>query len=264
MNRDPNSDEVKATIAICLAFFQDTRLPASFADDVSDCCAPFLGLDKPSVLTVAEREEVALNSTGRWSHLMDAVDTLRRAQDDGRLHELLELLTDVSLADGRYEHEENQLIATLARLWDLHESPVEAGAAWSVLQAPSVTPTEWHPIHDLAVLYIGIAHRTDNELTADEVAAITRKLAEWLPDSLPDDVTNVIESAMSAYSRGDHDRILDNAMHAVEASVPDHQRSAVLNDLMYIARADRVVLVEERNLIARIAQAWGIDPSTIE
>ena len=57
-------------------------------------------------------------------------------------------------------------------------------------------------------------------------------------------------------------RTLDEAVQAVRDSVPAYQRAAILDDLRYIADADGVLLVEERVLIEKIAEAWGCDTST--
>ena len=41
--------------------------------------------------------------------------------------------------------------------------------------------------------------------------------------------------------------------------MPAFQRNAVLDDLRYIANADGVLLVEERVMIEKIAEAWDCD-----
>ena len=87
-----------------------------------------------------------------------------------------------------------------------------------------------------------------------------------MPDSIPADVNRIVSEAMIAYSEGDHDAMVESAVSNLQEAVPEHQRRAVLNDLMFIARADKVVLVEEKEMIAKlaVAVAWDIDPSSID
>jgi hypothetical protein len=63
-------------------------------------------------------------------------------------------------------------------------------------------------------------------LSQEEIDAITLKLAEWLPAALPSDVLNVVGDALTAYAEG---------------------------------LSDEVVLVEEKALIARLAERWSVD-----
>ena len=60
------------------------------------------------------------------------------------------------------------------------------------------------------------------------------------------------------------ERTFDEAVEAVKASVPAFQLNAVLDDLRYIANADGVLLVEERVMIEKLADAWDCDTGVWE
>src|SRR5690606_23554502 len=115
-----------------------------------------------------------------------------------RRQALVEDLMAVALADDRVLHEEHTFIAQLARAWNVHpnDSGDEAGRRWSILCQDGLSQDgqhgDWTPLHDLALLYISLAHSTDDELATAEVEAITQKLNEWLPGAREVDVLNIV------------------------------------------------------------------------
>ena len=259
------SEQSRAILTVCGAFLLDTD--PSKADDqtLSDRCAALFGIQAADLRPLAEVVLRELRTTGAWSAFLESVQQLRATCSDDRLREVIDVLMTISLEDNQYEHSENRMIFALGREWDIHLDDSDGQEQWSVL-TDSRTPagSSWTAVHDLAVLYVALAHRTDRILSADEVEAIRQKLSEWLPESLPGEVSLILEEAIEAYGAGSHDEMLESAFRSVTESVPKHQRKAVLNDLMFVARADNVVLVEERELIARIAAAWAIDVSGID
>ena len=118
---------------------------------------------------------------------------------------------------------------------------------------------DWTALHDLAVVYIALAHQADDDLSQKELDAISRKMAEWLPAAIPDDVRVIVEEALRTYAATDQRSLVRGAIQRLKVIVPAHQRAAIFADLEYIARADDIVLVEEKAIIAELASAWDTE-----
>lgn len=168
-------------------------------------------------------------------------------------------LTDIALSDDKFLHEESVFISDLARMWGVHvDLEGERAVPWSVLIDNGTSANGWSPLHDLALVYLHLAHRTDADLDTKEVEAIARTLNEWTPDIAEDRVLNVVQGAMHAYVQGPDKRLFEDSIDALKHSVPTHQREALLHDLQQIAEADGKVVPEERDVIRRLARAWEV------
>ena len=182
--------------------------------------------------------------------------------ESSRLRVFLHDLVSLALHDDWYAHEEGRFISAIARRWSLHPADDEHVRLWSVMDSEESEGT-WTPLHDLAVLYIAMAHQSDDDLSQTELDAIGRKLAEWLPAAIPGDVGAIVRDALRAYADGNVRDLVSEAVARLKVAVPPHQRTAIFADLEYIARADDVMLVEERAIIAELAEAWGIEVSNL-
>lgn len=222
-----------------------------------------------AIATSIAKLDSELSAGGARADLLIAVQTLRDLLSVDALRDLLADLVVFALQDDRFESEEARLISAIRRSWDVDSGEaVRAASAnvspdlrerlWSVLGSEGAAGTNWTPVHDLALVYISVAHRSDGELQRAEVDAITRKLAEWLPSALPSDVLNVVDEALRRYASGETHELLEQSIERVVSVVPVHQRPSVIRDLEYVAAADNVVLVEERQLIASLAERWGL------
>ncbi|MEM6337188.1 MAG: hypothetical protein AAF752_11520, partial [Bacteroidota bacterium] len=60
-------------------------------------------------------------------------------------------------------------------------------------------------LQNLALLYLAIAHGTDQSLTDDELEVMVRRLRDWAPELSEDDVKMVILEASAVYLHGDRD-----------------------------------------------------------
>jgi len=174
------------------------------------------------------------------------------------LREFLHDLVALALHDDWYAHQEGRFISAVARRWSIHPADDERVRLWSVMDS-HVPDSGWTPLHDLAVLYIALAHQSDDDLSQQELDAIAKKLSEWLPAAIPGDVGAIVAEALRTYAVGDERSLVREAVARLRISVPPHQRAAIFSDLEYIARADNVVLVEERTLIAELANAWDVE-----
>ena len=116
-------------------------------------------------------------------------------------------------------------------------------------------------LHDLALLYLGLAHGADAELAHAEEQEIVARLYRWQPDRDPALLFHVLRDAKLTYLDDPSEARIDRAIAALGASLPDAVRSSIVEDLGRIARADGTVVAEERSFIARLRQAWGLEPT---
>lgn len=184
-----------------------------------------------------------------------SVELRRRIIDD---------LVEIAVADGRYLHEEGSFIGMLAERWELHVDarPAEEARMWSIIPQDR-QDGRWSVFHDLALVYITLAHRTDGEIAKEEVSAIREKLNEWLPGAKERDVLHIVDQALEAYLEDGGARSFDGSVEAVREAIPDHQREALLQDLQRVAEADGALTDEERRMIRDLAERWNVGTATL-
>jgi uncharacterized tellurite resistance protein B-like protein len=153
--------------------------------------------------------------------------------------------------------EEGSFIWKLARAWDVQYTPIGGGNLWTVL-SPNSEANGWTTIHDLALIYLHLAHQTDGELSDAEVHAIARKLSEWIPDADEARVLGVVQESVQAYIQGSEKRLFEDSVKALERCMPSHQRSAMFEDLHFVANADGGMSQHERDTIERLARLWRV------
>ena len=194
--------------------------------------------------------------------ISQAVERIRTSVPQSLRRRIVRDLTEIGRADDKFLYAEAQFIGELVEAWkvNLTDLVAESAATWNILGADTQAEAAWTPIHDLVLIYITLAHRTDQSLSRDEVEAISEKIGEWLPNASDEVIEHILHEAMRVYQE-EGARTFEDAVAAVKASVPAYQRAAVLDDLRYIADADGVLLVEERVMIEKIAEAWDCDTS---
>lgn len=114
-------------------------------------------------------------------------------------------------------------------------------------------------LHDLALLYLGLAHGADGQLDPQEKDAIAAKLRQWQPDKDPALIDHVIREATLTYLNGAQRERLDEAIGTLKASLSDDVRTTILHDLSDIAYADGRVVSGESSFIRHIADLWDLD-----
>lgn len=179
-------------------------------------------------------------------------------------------LTDIALADDKFLHTEGSFIGELARAWDVRLSDDDNPAqSWSILNGDgnasgSGNENGWSAVHDLALIYLEIAHGADDEIVESEVNAIASKIHEWMPDADESEILKVVRDAMHAYVQGPDKRLFEDSVETLKRVVPQHQRAALLADLNYVARADGKITDKERAMIERLTKAWNVELSETE
>ena len=176
---------------------------------------------------------------------------------------IMDDMVEIAIADDKFSSEEGSFIGEVARVWEVHvnDLPEEDRRKWSIL-SQNATVGDWTALHDLALVYVTLAHQADSDLSAEEVEAVSQKLNEWLPDAKEVDVLNIVQEVITAYANGEDKRLFDGAVANLHQTVPEHQRHTLLDDLRYVAAADGEVVEAEERLIARLAHTWGIEKAT--
>lgn len=176
-------------------------------------------------------------------------------------------LTDIALADDKFLYAEGSFIGELARAWDVHvEEDGDGAQSWSVLNGNGNgnghgSESGWTPVHDLALVYLELAHGTDDEIVNSEVDAIAQKINEWLPDAENSQILQVVREAMHAYVQGPDKRLFEDSVDTLRRVVPAHQRAALLADLHFVASADGIITEKEQEMIDRLTHAWDAELS---
>lgn len=206
-------------------------------------------------------QDVVMDVLGRYAHAGDAealttaaASALESVLTPDQKRRVLEDLGRVAHADGVVLEGEQGLMARLGRQWGVEREPDVPEAAVAGDGAG------WGVVHDLAYIYLHLAHATDNELSATERQVLRTKLHEWQPQHDLDALDRVFQEALAQYARGTDEALLERAIVSVRAHLPHSQRMAALNDLVKIANADGIFLDTEEDLINHLLAAWDVDP----
>ena len=247
-----------ALIYIALAHGTDQHL-----DDVEmDIIARRLqdvqpGVSQGTVLRAVKDALEAYTQDEASTSVEQAVERLRTEVPQSLRRRIVRDLTEIGKADDKFLYAEAAFIGRLIEAWKVNLTDLvdETVATWSVLAAAE--GDGWTPVHDLVLIYLALAHGTDEALSRKEVDAITEKVGEWLLNADRETLRGILHEVMAVYEAPEG-RTFDEAVASISRTVPAFQRRAILDDLHYIAGADGVLLVEERVLIERVAKAWGL------
>lgn len=185
----------------------------------------------------------------------DAAAALTTALSPSDREGVLRDLVSIARADGIVMRQERTLIDDLAHRWGL--APPDSSQPIGAVEGEAPA---WSALHDLTLIYLVLAHGTDNELSKNEVQVMMRKLREWQPDVPEARVREILRTAMNRYAEGVDERRLHQAIISVKESMPASKRMAALHDLIQIANADGVFLDVEEDLINNLLAEWEVDP----
>lgn len=204
-------------------------------------------------------QTIVMDVLERFTGASDAVaDYVQRAARDlvqdleeEERKEVLVDLRQIARADGVVGTRESGMLQALSEIWNvsLHDA------------SEAANHSQWSVLHDLAYIYLVLAHSTDNDLSGTERQVMLNKLREWHPDAPEEDAFRMLHLAMSEYAKGLDEERMDAAISSVRAALPREQRMAALNDLIKIANADGVFLDNEEDLLNHLQTAWEVDPS---
>ena len=216
------------------------------------------GVSQGTVLRAVKDALEAYTQDEASTNVEQAVERLRTDVPQSLRRRIVRDLTEIGKADDKFLYAEAAFIGRLVEAWKVNLTDLvdDAAATWSVLTVIAEEDV-WTPVHDLVLIYLTLAHGTDETLSRKEVDAITEKVGEWLRNADTETLRRILHDAMAVY-QSQEGRTFDEAVASISTTVPAYQRRAILEDLHYIAGADGVLLVEARVLIERVARAWGL------
>ncbi len=266
MEHDKNGRRILnhlALIYIALAHSTDDVLTNSEIDAIAERLRGWQDVASETVLSALKEALDIYVQDDAQERLQEAVDAVSLSIPTELRQAVLDDLMDIALADDKFLHKEGSFIGDLARAWDLHASvsSAEADQSWSILGGQK-QEGNWTALHDLAIIYLTLAHQTDGDLSVAEAEAITAKLNEWVPDASEEEVRGVLKDAVTVYAQGPDQRVFTEAVEAVESFVPEHQRTALLEDLKFVAGADGNTIEAEHELITRLTRKWNLSSAS--
>ena len=120
-------------------------------------------------------------------------------------------------------------------------------------------PSEWSVLHDVALLYLALAHGTDLDIDPTEQITMMEKIKTGYPDIGPWRARQILQEVMLTYL-GEHSRqMVEAAMASIKASMSKEERIGVLNDLAELATADGTIVPGEVSFIRQLASYWEVE-----
>lgn len=186
--------------------------------------------------------------------------SIDRLSEDLSFEQRRKALRDVmhiAEADGVVLEREQGLIHLLAEAWSLKQLSEELLEDTSaVVQRKG---EDWGLIHELAFLYIVVAHSANNDLSEDEIEVMLDRLHEWQPEQSRKEIRNVFRRSLQVYADEPEQSLIQDSVEALKKVLPVVQRLTVLDDLNTVAYADGALTPEERQLIMQLARAWDVN-----
>lgn len=184
-----------------------------------------------------------------------SMQSLKEALSREELRRVLEDIVRIAEADGVLLSNERGLISTLAEVWNLKatEQNLLTNLGAGTQEHPS-----WSLLHDIGLIYLVLAHSTDNELSKEEIDATLARLGDWQPELEEEAVREVLREALQFYATGPDEPALRKSVQVLRDALPMVQRLALLDDLFFIAEADGTFRQEEKEMIQSLAQAWNV------
>lgn len=245
-----------ALVYISLAFGTDHDLVDNEVSTIQEKLGHWREhFDAADILEVI-MEAVTVFLEGDAAHeVTESVNALRSSLDPAQKRRALEDVIRIAEADGILLTSEKSLITQVARAWNLKELSQELLAG---SEAEHEDLPEWTLLHDLGLIYLALAHSTDDDLSTPEIDAIIERLQDWKSGLNETDARNVVRTALRFYAEGPDETALQRSVLAVKTHLPIIQRLAALDDIVYVAEADGHLNDHEKTLIGSLADAWGL------
>jgi len=230
--------------------------------------------DEMTALTEALREWTVIPDDARIQEVvMEAATAFlegdARAEVQRSIEDLSEELTfverrralrdvmQIAEADGVLLEREQGMIHLLADAWSLKQLSQDLLKDTSAVVQRQ--PEDWGLIHELAFIYIIVAHSANDDLSSAEIEVMLKRLNEWQPDRSTEEVRNIFRRALQVYADEPEQSLIQESVETLKEALPLVQRLTVLDDLNTVAHADGEFTSQERELIMYLAQAWDMN-----
>lgn len=246
-----------ALVFLALAYSTDASLSDAEVDSISRSLKTW----RPSA-SDQEINEIVLEAASVFfeadaeKEIVQSVKSLGSALSTEQRQQVLEDVMRVAEADGVLLNSDLNILSVLAAAWDTKATKdrlVEESTA------RLESEPEWSVLHDIALMYIIMAHSTDGELSEVEIAMMIDRLGEWEPELDETKIRAILRTAIEFYGQSPGQADIQDSVEAIKDALPRTQRLVVLDDLVTIARADGNVKVGEREIVESLSNAWNVD-----
>jgi uncharacterized tellurite resistance protein B-like protein len=247
-----------ALIYIALAYGTDHDLQEEEMDALTDALREWTVIpDDAHVQEVVMEAATAFLEGDARAEVRRSIDQLGDELSFVERRRALRDVMDIAEADGVLLEREQGLIHVLADAWSLKQLSEELLEDTSA--AVQRKGEDWGLIHELAFLYIVVAHSANNDLTSDEIDVILERLHEWQPERSREEIRDVLRRALQVYADEPEQSLIQESVEALKKVLPVVQRLTVLDDLNTVAHADGDLTSNERELIMHLARAWDVN-----
>ncbi len=187
--------------------------------------------------------------------VLRSIDALKAQLTPDERRRALEDLVRIAEADGVLLSTEQNLINRLADAWEIR------GDGKRLIEQTTVSLEDepaWSLLHDMGLMYLIVAHSSDNKISEGEIAAMIERLSDWQPELAKEEVRRVLREALAFYSEGPEPEALQGSVHTIRKMLPIVHRLVLLDDLAYIAQADGPISALEQEMLENLSQAWGV------
>ncbi|MBT8400887.1 MAG: TerB family tellurite resistance protein [Rhodothermia bacterium] len=244
-----------ALVYVALAYGTDSNLSDDELETtVQALCAWRPDLDEETMREVALEALAVFLDANSSDEVVAAIDRLRKSLSEEEREKALNDIVSIARADGIVIGRERTFISHVAGAWG-----VKRQAAALLQQAsPDELRDDWNLLHDLGLLYIVLAHSSDNELSDSEIAAMVERLSQWQPELNESQIRDILRESLQFYSKGPGVEEIRKSVSSLKQALPYLQRVAVLDDMIYIAESDGVVSDSEQEIMSSLSQAFGV------
>ncbi|HEX7071846.1 MAG TPA: TerB family tellurite resistance protein, partial [Rhodothermales bacterium] len=156
-----------ALIYIALAYGTDSELSETELRTITDAIATWrTDLSRVEVNEIVlEAVAVFLEGNPR-TEVVNSMQTLKEALTVEQRRRALDDIVRIAESDGVLLHRERGLITFLASIWEMKATGMRLIEQISV---PEEQVPTWSLLHDISLMYVVMAHSTDNNLSEPEI-----------------------------------------------------------------------------------------------
>ena len=189
------------------------------------------------------------------AEVVRSMQTLKETLSADQRRRALEDVVQIAEADGVLLHRERGLITFLSSIWNMKATGIRLVEQSDV---PEESTPDWSLLHDVCLMYVVMAHSTDNDLSDDEIQAILERLLEWQPELGEEGIRRLVGNVLEFYASEPDEMRLRSSVTAIKAALPMIQRLVLLNDLVFIAESDGEFTAPEKEMLASLSSAWDV------
>jgi uncharacterized tellurite resistance protein B-like protein len=245
-----------ALVYIALAYGSDNELDDEELATITEILQAWRPDLEPDEVQDVVMEALSVYLDGESDQeVLGAMVALKKSFTEPERIRAIEDVVRIAEVDGMLLRSERSLISLLADAWDVKATAERLLTETVALQDDR---DQWSLMHDIGLVYLVMAHSTDNDLSDPEISAIIGRLHDWQPGMEEEKVRGVLREALTYYAKGPDKQALTRSVGAIREALPVVQRLALLDDLAYIAESDGHLTDHEREMLASLSAAWGI------